>query len=186
MKRIALLAGVAVLAGCGGGAKPVDDAADLAPPTTPTFVVLKTDLGSLPQVLGRFPFGPSTLRAIRHGVRLRPALGPELDLAIFKRGIVFFTQPRDEKRFEASLRPDQVHARIRGWSVYTDKPALLDLVRHHRGALAVQAAYVAATKSLPRTPSRAPTRRRERSPFRASPSSCCRVSPHGPSGSARR
>jgi hypothetical protein len=149
VKRTALLVAVVVLAGCGAGAKPVDDAADLAPPKTPTFVLLKTDLGALPQVLGRLPFGPATLRAIRHGLRLRPALGPELDVAIFKGGTVFFTQPGDEKRFEASLAPNEVHARIRGWTVYTDKPALLELVRHHPGALSAQAAYAAATKSLP-------------------------------------
>ncbi|MFL5928568.1 MAG: hypothetical protein ACJ77E_16675 [Gaiellaceae bacterium] len=150
MKRIPLLAVVAVLGGCGGGgAKPVDDAAELAPPTTPTFVVLKTDPGLQARVLGRFPFGPSTLREIRQGLRMKRVLGPELELAIFRSGTVFFTQPPDEKRFEAALAVNQVHARIRGWTAYTNKPALLDLVRHQHGALATRSAYVAATRSLP-------------------------------------
>jgi hypothetical protein len=154
VKRVALLALLgAGLAGCGsgGGAKPVADAAALAPPTTPTFVALKTDLGALPQVLRRFPFGPPALAALRRELgSMRGVLGPQLDVAIFEHGSVFFTQPRDEKRFEKSLAPNQVHARLRGWTAYTDNAELLDLVRHHAGALSARRAYVHATEALPR------------------------------------
>ena len=50
---VALLAVVAVLAGCGSRTKPVEDAADLAPRTTPTFVVLKTRLALPPETTKR-------------------------------------------------------------------------------------------------------------------------------------
>jgi hypothetical protein len=149
VRRLALLALAALLAGC-GGPKPVNDSAELVPPSAVSFVSLRTDLGALPRVLRRFPFGPSTIKAVRRALELKKTMGPRLDLAIFKGGMVGFTQPPDEKRFEASLRPEQVHARIRGWTVFTDKPALLDLVRHHKGKLSELPAYRDATGPLPR------------------------------------
>src|SRR5256714_1851448 len=154
MSRTALLRGAAVcgvaavLGGC-GGAKPVGDASELVPPSALAFVSLKTDLGSVPQVLRRFPFGPSTLKTVRNALQLKRSMGPELDLAIFKGGVVGFTQPPDEKRFEATLGPRQVHAKLRGWIVFTDKPPLLDLVRHHKGKLSELPAYRDATRRLP-------------------------------------
>jgi hypothetical protein len=150
MKRLALLGAVALAAGC-GGAKPTSDAAELVPPTALSFVALQTDLGSLPRVLDRFPFGPRALKAIREDLKLKRTMGPELDLAIFKAGTVGFTQPADEKAFEASLGPKQVHARIRGWTVFTDNPSLLHLVQHHEGKLSELPAYRDAVSRLPAT-----------------------------------
>jgi hypothetical protein len=152
MRRLTLLALVVVVvvaAGC-GGAKPAGDAAELVPPSTLAFVSLDTDLGAVPRVLDRFPFGSSTLKAIRRALLLRPSMGPRLELAVFKSGTVSFVQPPDEKRFEATLRARELHARIRGWTVVTEQPALLDLVRHHEGRLADLPAYRDATKRLHR------------------------------------
>ena len=138
----------ALLAGC-GGSKPAADAAELVPPNATAFVSLQTDLGSLPRVLNRFPFGPSVLKAVRQGLQLKPTLGPQLDLAIFKGGMVGFTQPADETAFEAALGPKQHHARIRGWTVFTASAPLLDLVQHHKGTLSGLLAYQEAFRRLP-------------------------------------
>ena len=148
MKRLALLVAAALVTGC-GGSKPAGDAAELVPPNAVAFVSLQTDLGSLPQVVDRFPFGPTVLRAVRQGLRLKASMGPRLDLALFKGGMVGFTQPADEKQFEATLGPKQVHARIRGWTVFTDNAALLDLVQHHKGKLSELPAYTDAFGRLP-------------------------------------
>jgi hypothetical protein len=149
VKRIALCGVVAVLAGCGGGSSSAGDAAELVPPSAVAFVSVQTDLDSLPQALNRFPFGPAALKAVRQGLKLEPSMGPQLDLAIFKGGTVGFTQPADEKAFEAALGPKQLHARIQGWTVFTDSAALLDLMRNHRGKLSDLPAYRDATGRLP-------------------------------------
>lgn len=154
MKRVALrsvaaISAVALLAGCGGGSKPAGDAAELVPPSAQSFVALQTDLGSLPHILNRFPIGPAALKAVRNGLKLKSTMGPELDLAIFKAGTVSFTQPADEKAFEAALGPKQLHARIRGWTVFTDSAPLLDLVQHHKGKLSELPAYTDAIGRLP-------------------------------------
>jgi hypothetical protein len=143
-----LLGAVALLGGC-GGSKPAGNAAELVPPSAVAFVSLQTDLDSLPQVLNRFPFGPNVLKVVRQGLQLKPSMGPELDLAIFKGGMVGFTQPADEKAFVAALGPKKLHARIRGWTVFTDSAPLLDLVKHRKGALAELPAYTDAIASLP-------------------------------------
>lgn len=144
-----LLALAALLAGCGGGSKPAADAAELVPPTAESFVSVQTDLGGLPQLLHRFPIGPAALRAIRQALRLGPSLGPELGLAIFRAGTVGFTRPADEQAFIATLGPKQVHARIRGWTVFTGNAHLLDLVQHHKGKLSELPAYADALGRLP-------------------------------------
>ncbi|MFL5962302.1 MAG: hypothetical protein ACJ757_05350 [Gaiellaceae bacterium] len=148
MKRLALLAVAALLAGC-GGSKTAGDAAELVPPSAVAFVSLQTDLDSLPQVLNRFPFGPAALNAVRQSLQLKRSIGPELDLAIFKAGTVSFTQPKDVKAFEAALGPKQLQARIRGWTVFTDSAPLLDLVQHHKGKLSELPAYTDAFGRLP-------------------------------------
>jgi hypothetical protein len=145
---LALLGVAALLAGC-GGPKPAGDAAELVPPNATAFVSLQTDLGSLPQVLNRFPFGPTVLKAVRQGLQLKSSLGPELDLAVFKGAVVSFTQPADEKAFEAALGAKQLHARIRGWTVFTTSAPLLDLVRKHNGKLSELPAYTEAVRRLP-------------------------------------
>jgi hypothetical protein len=149
VRQAAPLLAVALLVGCGGGGKPAGNAAELVPPSTQSFVSLQTDLGSVPRVLNRFPIGPAALKAVREGLKLKPSMGPELDLAIFKGGTVGFTQPADEKAFEAALGPKQLHARIRGWTVFTDSAPLLDLVKHHKGKLSELPAYTAAMERVP-------------------------------------
>ena len=149
MRRLALLAAAALLAAGCGGAKATSDAADLVPPSAQSFVALQTDLGALPRVLDRFPVGPRALKAIRNTLKLKRTMGPQLDLAFFKAGSVGFTQPKDEKAFEDSLAPEQVHARIRGWTVFTDSPSLLHLVQHHEGKLSELPAYTEAIGRLP-------------------------------------
>jgi hypothetical protein len=149
VKRIGLLAAVAMLVGCGGGSKPVGDAAELVPPSALAFVSVRSDLGSLPQVLKRFPFGATALKAVRQGLQLKPSTGSQLDLAIFKAGTVGFTQPADEKAFEAALGPKKLHAQIRGWTVFTDSAPLLDLIKHHKGKLSELPAYKDAIGRLP-------------------------------------
>jgi hypothetical protein len=86
---------------------------------------------------------------MRDALKLKPSLGPELDLAIFKAGRVGFTQPKDEKAFLATLGPKYVHARISGWTVFTVNPRLLDLVQHHKGKLSELPAYRSAVARLP-------------------------------------
>jgi hypothetical protein len=149
VKRLALLAAVAMLVGCGGGSKPAGDAAELVPPSALAFVSVRSDLGSLPQVLKRFPFGATALKAVRQGLQLKPSTGPQLDLAIFKAGTVGFTQPTDEKAFEAALGPKKLHAQIRGWTVFADSARLLDLIKHHKGKLSELPAYKNAIGRLP-------------------------------------
>jgi hypothetical protein len=148
MRPLALLALVALLAAC-GSAKPAADGAELVPPSTLAFVSLGSDLDGVPRVLDRFPFGPAALQDVRRSLRLRPSMGQKVEVAFFRGGMVELLQPPDEKRFEATLRPAELHARIRGWTVVTDKPALLDLVRRHKERLADLAAYRDATKRLP-------------------------------------
>jgi hypothetical protein len=149
VKRVAPLVAVALLTGCGGGAKTAGNAAELVPPSAQSFVSVQTDLGSVPHVVNRFPIGPAALKAVQQGLKLKPSMGPELDLAIFKAGTVGFTQPADEQAFEAALGPKQLHARISGWTVFTDSAPLLDLVKHHKGKLSELPAYTAAMGRLP-------------------------------------
>lgn len=149
MKRLALLALAALLAGGCGGAKEATDASELVPPSALAFVSLETDLGGIPRVLDRFPFGPSALRDVRRALHPRRTMGPRLELALFKAGSVSFVRPPDEKRFVATLGPKQLHARIRGWTVFTEKPGLLDLVRRHEGRLSELRAFRRAMKGLP-------------------------------------
>jgi hypothetical protein len=145
---VATLGVVVLLAGC-GGSKPAGAASELVPPSAVAFVSLDTDLGSLPRLIDRFPFGPKAVKAVRRALALKRSAGPEIDLAFFKGGMVAFTQPADQKAFEASLQSSVVHARVRGWTAYTDNPALLHLVQHHKGKLSEQPGYDDAFARLP-------------------------------------
>ena len=68
---------------------------------------------------------------------------------------VAFTQPRDEKTFDAQLesggsgQSKAVHEKIDGWTVFSDKQPFIDAVKNRKGNLSDDATYQAAIKTLP-------------------------------------
>jgi hypothetical protein len=98
-------------------------------------------------VLLRFPpqdAAPLSLPAVPTGA------GPELDVATVAGGRVYYTQPSDPKAFDKRLdATGRVHARLLGWTVFAQRPDLLDAVRHRRGSLTGETWYAAASRTLP-------------------------------------
>lgn len=173
MRRIALLGLVAALAACGGGgggSTASDDAAGLVPPSALAFVILNTDvsssqLKSAQEVLGKFPIKDRLLAELKRSARrgggpsldaLTRSAGPQVDLAILdvagEIGSVGFAKPVDEKAFLRQLSSGGdpiVHATIGGWTVFSDKQALLDAVKKRTGGLGEQSGYKDALATLP-------------------------------------
>ena len=167
--RLAAVATVAILASAcgGGGGKATADAADLVPPDALAYLTVDTDLSSsqlksAQSVLDKFPIKPRILSAIRSSLRrqgtnidsLEASIGSQLDIAILRvngeSGAVGFAQPKDEKAFGAQLDKDKaVHAALNGWTVFAEKQAFLDAVKHRSGKLSDDAAYQAAVKTIP-------------------------------------
>jgi hypothetical protein len=168
--RLATLAGLAILAaGCGGSGGSSSDAADLVPPDALAYMTLDSDLGSAQlksaqSILNKFPIKAQVLQALRssassNGVGLRAlegAVGPEVDVAALritgKTGAVAFTQPSDEKAFDAQLDKGPkplLHEKIGGWTAVSDNQAFLDAVKHRSGKLSDDLAYTAAVATLP-------------------------------------
>ncbi|HZU21106.1 MAG TPA: hypothetical protein VE982_07780 [Gaiellaceae bacterium] len=170
--RLALILALGVLAaGCGGGGgdAPAAEAASLAPADALAYLTIDTSSGSAQlqsasSVLDKFPFKGTLLRSIRsslakNGVNvaaLRSSIGPELDVAVLNvdgnTSAVGFTQPKDEKAFDAQLArgpTPSVHATIGGWTVFADTQAALDAVRHRTASLAAAAAFRAALMTVP-------------------------------------
>ncbi|HEY6960574.1 MAG TPA: hypothetical protein VI408_01655 [Gaiellaceae bacterium] len=168
----ARIAGVAlaavVLAGCGSaGGGSAADPAGLVPQDALAYVTVDTDLGSgqlksAQSVLDKFPFKDSVLQAIRSsiasgGVNVRAvksSIGPEVDVAAVSAdsnvGAVGFTQPKDEKAFDAQLDAHKlIHTTMSGWTVFSDKQAYIDAVKSRKSNLSDDEAYKTAGQTIP-------------------------------------
>jgi hypothetical protein len=169
-----VLAALAILgAGCGGGSNASKttsgDASSLVPADALGYIVANTDFGAGPlksaeAILDKFSFAPTVLREIKTGLleqgidsdALSSSIGPQTDIAILsvngETSAVAFTQPTDEKTFDAQLdrgRSKALHEKIDGWTVFSDKQAFIDAVKHRKADLADDPTYQAAAKTLP-------------------------------------
>ena len=168
--RAIAIATVALLAagcGSGGGGSASGDAADLVPPGALAYISVDTDFSSTQiknaeSVLDKFPIKPKLLAQIRSSLSqggtdvnaLKSSIGPELDVAVLKvngeTNAVGYTQPSDEKAFDAQLDKDKtVHTKIGGWTVFSDKQAFLDAAKNRSGKLSDDPAFQAAMKTVP-------------------------------------
>jgi hypothetical protein len=160
---------VAGCGGSGGGGSTASDAASLVPADALGYVTANTDfsggpLKSAEGILNKFPFKPQVLNQIKTGLlkqgidadALASSIGPQTDIAILNvdgvTSAVGFTQPTDEKTFDAQLDKGQsraVHEKIDGWTVFADKQAFIDAVKNRKTNLSDDAMYQAAVKTLP-------------------------------------
>jgi hypothetical protein len=173
--RLALFAALALLAaGCGGGSSggggsTASDAASLVPADALGYIAANTDFSGGPLksavgILDKFPIKPKVLDQIKSGLlkqgidsdALASSIGPVTDIAILDvdgvTSAVGFTQPKDEKTFDAQLDKGQsraVHEKIDGWTVFADKQSFIDAVKNRKANLSDDAAYQAAAKTLP-------------------------------------
>lgn len=168
--RLALVLALAALgAGCGGGGKTAGEAASLVPADALAYVTIDTDLGSdqlksASSILDKFPIKAKLLRQIRSSLAkdgadldaIKSSLGPEVDVAVLnvngRTEAVALTRPRDEKTFDAQLAKGSnpaVHAKVDGWTVFSDKQDAIDAVKSRKGSLGDDVAFQAAMKSVP-------------------------------------
>ena len=164
------LAGIAVLAvlaaGCGGGSS--SDPAQVVPADALAYGVANTDTGSSQitsarAVLAKFPFESKLYADVTAGLQKEgidakqfvASLGPQVAVAAVRAqgtiGAVGFAKPSDAKTFDAVLAksPQLVHETIDGWTVFSEKQALLDAVKNRSGSLAGSDDYSAAFGTLP-------------------------------------
>jgi hypothetical protein len=151
-RALLAIALAALVAGCGGSAAPVDDAAQLVPANAIEYLTVATR----PAPIG--PVSRLSLSERLHApfagalalARSLPAAGRQVDLAVLHGGgTVGFARPANPKRFAAQLeRRGFVARRMRGWTVFARTKALLDALRHGP-ALADRPRYRAAAAALP-------------------------------------
>jgi Protein of unknown function (DUF3352) len=146
----ALLGGLVLAAGCGGGGDSAatggDGAASIAPATAAIYATINTDVDSdqvdqLEELLAKFPDHDKLLAELQKGFAeedvsweadIKPALGETLDLVLldFESGdFVFILKPQDKSKFEALLAKadgDLVAREIDGWTVAAEDEATLD------------------------------------------------------------
>jgi hypothetical protein len=164
--------------GGGGSAAPRAEGAGLVPASTAVFIAVNTDFGSAQwqaaeALAARFPSGAeavdSLLESLSDGgvdveAELKPALGPETDLAILGLSdrlrsaddapIVLLTQPRDPAKLQALVAEGKDEAVARdvgdGWYMVADSDALIDLVvaGADEGSLADTDAFARAMDDL--------------------------------------
>jgi hypothetical protein len=186
-RRTILAAGIAVLAaaatfaavGFGGGTKAapaLGGGAAIAPASTAAFVALDTNLDSaqwqaLDGLLGKLPGSGALLEKLRQGLEqktglswaddIRPALGPELDVAVLptvsggKPDAVALTQPADPTKLTALLQklagaggPTLVTREVGGWTAIGDSTAALDALTGAASHLADDSSYQDASGRL--------------------------------------
>jgi Protein of unknown function (DUF3352) len=162
-RLLVLLVGLALLAaGCGGGGggggNSVPKGAEATPEDIPGFVSFNTDFDSEQwktgkTLLQRFPDAPRLLARIQKAFRqegvdferdIRPALGPELDLAWLDfqndgDNLVGLTQPDDDAKLKALLAKgdEKTFSReVDGWTVIADSQELLSRFEQGAGSLA--------------------------------------------------
>jgi Protein of unknown function (DUF3352) len=187
VRRLAAAAALAVLAiagaGCGGGSKGATGspgAASIVPASAPVYVSIDTSLNSdqwksVDSLLAKFPGKDKLLTQLRQSLEsdtkvrwktdVKPALGPELDVAVLDlepgTDVVGFLQPKDEaafKRFvqktnaEAKKPTDKIYVLdYKGWKVVADGQDKLDRFKQDAnsgGALADDATFKDATGAL--------------------------------------
>lgn len=185
--RIVLAAGIATAvallgAGCGGGASPASGGgtlgagASVAPASSMAFVAIDSDLGSsqwlaLNGLLAQIPQRDALLAKLRQSFErktklswagdVRPALGPELDVAVLagKGGAqpqaVLLTQPPDRAKLDALVRKlsaasgrTLVTGEVAGWSAVAESRASLDAVASATRHLADDPVYREAIGKL--------------------------------------
>ena len=159
---LAVTALALVAAACGGGGEgggsgaPRAEGAGLVPASTAVFISVNTDFGSAQwqaaeALAARFPSGAeavaSLLESLSDGgvdleTELKPALGPETDLAILELTdrlrsaddppVVLLTQPRDPAKLEELVAGGKDKAVVRdvgdGWYMVADNEARIDRV----------------------------------------------------------
>ncbi len=176
MRRLAaLFGGLALLAaGCGGGGdaggNALPDGAEVTPENIPGFVSFNTDFDSeqwqrAQELFKRFPDAPLLLARIQRAFRaegldferdIKPALGPELDLAWldFQNGgdnLVALTKPDDPAKLKALLAKgdEKMFSReLEGWTVIADTQELLARFEQGGGSLADVDAFKEAMGSV--------------------------------------
>ena len=149
-----LFGGLVLLgAGCGGTETAGSEAAGIVPAGVPAFVAVDSDLESsqwktVDELASKFPDKQKGIDSIKKDLRgegldwdrdVKPALGPELDIVWldFANGgenIVALMQPDDEDAFARAVTKGNandpsdklVYERFRGWTVMSDKQALID------------------------------------------------------------
>jgi hypothetical protein len=152
----ALSAGVALLAGgCGGTRQTAAGGSGVVPKDTAAFVAIDTDTSSdqwkaAEALLGKFPDGSKLLAMIQGRLAkqhldfqrdVKPALGPEVDVAVFdvdaaQPDVVLLTQPTDQSKLDALLAKSDkplVKDEIGGWTAVAEKQATLDRLKEQAG-----------------------------------------------------
>jgi hypothetical protein len=186
-RRTILAAGIAVLAaaavfaavGFGGGttaAQALGGGAAIAPANTAAFVAVDTNLDSaqwqaLDGLLAKLPGSGALIDKLRQGLEqktglswaddVRPALGPELDVAVLptasggKPDAVALTQPADPTKLAALLQklagaggPALVTREVGGWTAIGDSTAALDALTGATSHLADDSSYRDASGRL--------------------------------------
>jgi Protein of unknown function (DUF3352) len=178
---VALAGALALLgSGCGGTETAGSTASGIVPAGVPAFVSVDTDLGSsqwktVDELASKFPDKQKAVDSIEKELRkegfdwehdLKPALGPEVDIVWldFARGgenIVALLQPRDDDAFARAVKKGNekdandkaVYEKYRGWTLISDKQALLDRFKTMADAagetLDEDPAFTRAMKSTP-------------------------------------
>lgn len=174
MRRGLLLALLLVLAGCGGGggggsSSSSDTASGLVPRNAVAYVTIDTDFSSAQvksatAIVNKFPIKDRALAELKKSIResgvdadaLKRSVGPVVDIAVLNvngdYGYVGYTQPTDEKTFDAQLETGSspaVHTTMSGWTVFADKQEFLDAVKQRSGDLTDNTFYTAAMDTLP-------------------------------------
>jgi hypothetical protein len=155
---------------------PLGAGAAVAPADAAAFVAIDSDLGSsqrraLDGLLAKIPGYDSLLTTLEQGFEqktglswsgdVRPALGPELDVAVLpaavdgRAQVALLTQPADPAKLDALLQklaaaggPAPVSARVGGWTVVSDSPSALAAVSGATSHLAGDALYQEAKARL--------------------------------------
>ena len=137
--RLALaLAAAALLAGSCGSGKPATSAAEVAPAET-YLLIEGRPTPELDRALAFLAEAPELERLLARAASLTGA-GRRPALAVLDPGgarAVALAQPSDRKRLDAQLdRAGLVHARVRGWTVFSRDRSSVDAVRHAKEHLA--------------------------------------------------
>ena len=156
---VGLFAGlVLAVSGCGGEKSSTDlpAGAELAPASAPVYIEISTDPNgsqwqAIDRLLRRFPGREKLLAELRRELTkegvdweqdIKPALPEELYVVWFDfendgDDVVGYAEPEDEAKFiellESGSEP-MVHAKIDGWTVFTDKQAVLDRFQQARAS----------------------------------------------------